>query len=114
MQAWGPGGWSPWSAVQTVTTSGGGSGELDPDNPPYNPDLELDTWSRELRVSVTGNTVSLDWDPATGAKGYNIEATTNLLDPASWHRIGWQTNDAPAEVDASEEAQPIFYRIRVW
>ena len=92
----------------------GGSGEIDPDNPPYNPELELDTWTRGLRATVAGETVSLDWDSATGAKGYNIESTTNLLDPESWHRIGWQTNATPAEVDAPHDAQPLFYRIRVW
>jgi hypothetical protein len=114
VRAWGQAGWSPWSAVKAVTTTGGGSGEIDPDNPPYNPDLELDTWTRGLRATVAGGSVSLDWDPATGAKGYNIESTTNLLDPDSWHRIGWQTNAAPAEVDAPDDAQPLFYRIRVW
>ena len=114
VQAWGPGGWSDWSALKTVTTTGGGSGEIDPDNPPYNPELELDTWTRGLRATVAGDTVSLDWDSATGAKGYNIESTTNLLDPESWHRIGWQTNASPAEVDAPNDAQPLFYRIRVW
>ena len=114
VRAWGQAGWSDWSAVMAVTTSGGGSGEIDPDNPPYNPDLELDTWTRGLRATVAGGTVALDWDPATGAKGYNIESTTNLLDPDSWRRIGWQTNAVPAEVDAPDDALPLFYRIRVW
>ena len=113
VQAWGPGGWSDWSAVKSVTT-GGGSGEIDPDNPPANPDLRLDTWKRDLRATVTDGTVSLDWDPATGAKGYNIESTTDLLDPSGWHRIAWQTNAAPAQVDAPDDDQPLFYRIRAW
>ena len=112
VQAWGEGGWSSWSAVKVVTISGGSS-TYDPDNPPENPALDKpEDWP--LRASVSGSTVTLDWDAVAGALGYNIESTTNLFDN-SWHRIETRYDAEGFELspDCIGDA-PIYYRLRVW
>ena len=60
--------------------------------------------------------IQLDWESVTGAWGYNLEATTNLLDPDGWRRIGTDTDgtcstNLPA---APEGDTPVYYRLRVW
>ena len=114
VQAWGPGGWSDWSAVKSVTTSSA-SGEIDPDNPPYNPALELpsEPWEVRATLNADGSSVSLNWDAVPGARGYNVEACTDLREGA-WTRVDTQmgsTNSAPSAVDGDG---PVFYRVRVW
>ena len=117
MQAWGQGGWSGWSAVKSVTTSGGGEEEFDPYNPPTNPNLVRESnW--EVGASFSNGVVQLDWDAMQGANGYIVFYSTNL-------NAGSVTNvwkplytNAVSGVSVMPEGitndTPVFYRLRAW
>ena len=114
VKAWGEGGWSGWSAVKSVTTAGAAA-EIDPDNPPANPNLQMPVQWNLSASAVAGGQVQLEWDAVQGALGYNLEATTNLLDPSSWHRIGTDTNGAcSTNILPAADGVGIFYRLRAW
>jgi spore germination protein YaaH len=106
------GGWSGWSTVKSVTTADGGEGEWDPDNPPENPYLEERTdWT--IEGEFRDGKLVLDWEALDGAIGYNIEATTNLLDENSWRRVETRYDADGAEL-GTDGGEGVFYRIRAW
>ena len=107
----GEAGWGEWSEPKAVTTGSGGPEEYDPDNPPENPDLaEKTDWV--IEGAFRDGKLVLDWEALDGAIGYNIEATTNLLDSNGWHRVETRYDADGAELGTGGDA--VFYRIRAW
>lgn len=101
---------SAWSEPQTVITDGG----IDLDNPPYNPSLQKPAgWS--LGATLSSTTLALDWEAVEGARGYNVESTTNLFETNSWRRIDTLYDaDGFDLIPAFTNDGPIYYRLRVW
>ncbi|MBQ7252663.1 MAG: hypothetical protein IJS32_08695 [Kiritimatiellae bacterium] len=103
---------SAWSEPKAVTTEGGAPPVCDPDNPPENPNLaERTDWV--IEGAFRDGTLTLDWEALDGAIGYNIEATTNLLDSNGWHRVETRYDADGAEIEEAGDV-PTFYRIRAW
>jgi hypothetical protein len=113
VKAWGEGGWSDWSGVKSVTTSGGGSAPFDPYNPPDNPNLQPSAkW--EVGATLTNDRVELEWSPVTGAKGYIVESRTDMMS-GSWQPVCWTNNPRAITIDIDDESDDtVFYRLRAW
>jgi hypothetical protein len=113
VKAWGEGGWSDWSGVKSVTTSGGGVPAFDPYNPPDNSNLVKNpNW--EVEAQWTNGGVQLDWDDVTGANGYIVFYSTNL---GSGIWLPLDTNalsGVTAEPEGLSDDTPVFYRLRAW
>ena len=112
VRAWGQAGWSDWSAVRAVTTSGG-STDFDPANPPANPDLTHPAdW--QAAAHFDADTLTLSWPPVPGANGYIIDYRTNLLTD-TWHPLTYTLDPAILSLPLdSTLPTPTFYRLRAW